>query len=419
MIPDNNLHKSNFADGMMFNPELIRINDAYYLQKSALISRYGIGQGILIGYKSNLRVAVENAQLVLHPGAAINQNGELIIVPHKQLLLKDLSLAQFKDESTLYIYIKYKETLGDKRESKRDKEEKHFYKIDEGYSIELREKVLGSSDLFELARVYIDHKTNSIIKSAHNPYSAMANEVDLRFASKLSSAQALMNHSEKIMMANVFRKYAEYLSELSMHRRLFTASIAAAFANKVVGDILMYELTAVKLYELLNHLLYLSVKIQDELNVIVNTGFWKNILRLQSIFSFSEKYDVSFYDLLLNIDSSFYSKVLLHFGNAAIYDGDFNELSSQDEKSTQKEVRDYIKVGSAEDSDLVVQGEDIAAFHAKLYRHKEGFFIEDVSGTSGIYVNAERLEKGMKKFIRHQDFTVLGKHGKILNLSNV
>jgi len=419
MIPENNLLKSNFADGMMFNPEQIRVNDEYFLQKSSLLSRYGVGKGILLGFKSNLRVSVENAQLVLHPGAAINQNGELLIVPQKQLLLKDLSLAQFKDQSTLYIYLKFKETLVDKRESKRDKDEKHFYKIDEGFSLELREKVLESSDLFELARVYIDHNVSSIIKSAHNPYSPATNEIDLRFASKLSSAQPLMNHSEKIMMANVFRRYADYLSELSMHRRLFTASIAASFANKVVGDILMYELSAVKLYELLGHLLYLSVKIQDELNVIVNTGFWKNILRLQSIFSFSEKYDVSYYDLLLNIDSSFYSKVLLHFGNAAIYDGDFNELNTKEDKGLRKEVRDYIKVGSAEDSDLIVQGEDIAAFHAKLYRHKEGFFIEDVSGTSGIYVNAERLEKGMKKFIRHQDFTVLGKHGKILNLSNV
>lgn len=419
MIPDNNLFKSNFADGMMFNPEFLRINDDYFLQKNALLSRYGIGKGILLGYKENLKLEVINAQLILHPGAAIDQNGELLLVPRKQVVLKDLALAQFKDQSTLYIYLKYKETLADKRESKRDPQEKHFYKIEESFSLELREKVLESSDLLELARVYVDHKSSSLLAQAPNPYSPASNEVDLRFAPKISSAYSFMSHNEKVMMSNVFRKYAEYLSALAQEKRLFSASTAAAFSNKIVSDILIHELSAIKLYELFSQLLYVSMKIQDELAEIVNTGFWKNILRLQSIFSFSENYEVSFYDLLLNIDSSFYSKVLLHFGNAAIYDGNFDELNSKEVNATQKEVRDYIKVGSGDDCDLLVHGDDIAAFHAKLYRYKDGFFIEDVSGTSGIYVNAERLEKGMKKFIRHQDFTALGKHGKVLNLSNL
>jgi len=76
-------------------------------------------------------------------------------------------------------------------------------------------------------------------------------------------------------------------------------------------------------------------------------------------------------------------------------------------------------VGCDPENDIIVEGEDIEALHAKLYPYKDGYFIEDVSRTSGIYINAERLESGVKKLIRHEDFTSLGKHGKILNLSNI
>ena len=209
MLPNMSLERTNFADGMIFNPEQIKHNDTYFLQKNALISRYGLGKGILLGFKSNLRVAVENSQLVLHPGAAIDRNGDLLYIPVKQLLLKDLGLTQFKDNTSLYIYVHYKETLTDGRESRKGNEQKHFYKSEESFNIEIREKAADNSDYLELARIYIAQSSGSIISEAINPYSPSDNEINLRFCYKSGVAYALNNHNEKIMIANVFRKYAD------------------------------------------------------------------------------------------------------------------------------------------------------------------------------------------------------------------
>ena len=81
--------------------------------------------------------------------------------------------------------------------------------------------------------------------------------------------------------------------------------------------------------------------------------------------------------------------------------------------------KDYMEVGAGSDCDIVVDGEDIETLHAKLYPYKDGYFIEDVSKTSGVYINAERLEAGVKRFIKHHDFTTLGKSGKVLNLTSI
>ena len=417
MLEISNFEKTNFADGMIFNPEQIKLNDNYYEQKSALLSRYGFGKGILIGYLSNLRIGIENSQLVLYPGAAIDENGNLFLVNKKRILLKDINISQFRDNSTMYVYIRYKEDLIDQKDARGDNEQKHFYKIIEGYTVEIKERVMGNSDLFELARIYINQKSSNNLQEATNPYSPTDNEIDLRFAFKNFTTKSLVKHNERLMISNIIRKYADYLTQFSFHKKSFTASIAASYANKIVTDVKLLSLTAEGIFELLQHLVHVSSKIEDEISEVVNTGFWKNILRLQNIFSFSETYDVSYYDLLLNIESSFFSKVLLHLGNASIHDGNWEEISAEEE--VEEVQKGYISVGSDLTNDVVIDGEDIESLHAKLYPYKDGFFIEDVSKTSGVYINAERLEASVKKLIRHEDFTSLGKHGKILNLTNI
>ena len=417
MLEISNLEKTNFSDGMIFNPEQIKLNDNYYANKNALLSRYGFGKGILIGYLSNLRVGIENSQLILYPGAAIDENGNLFVVNRKKVLLKDIHISQFRNNSTMYVYVRYKEDLIDQKEARGDKDQKHYYKISESYAIEIKERVMGNTDLFELARIYVNENASNNLKEAINPFSPTDNEIDLRFVFKNFTTKSMVKYNERLMISNIIRKYADYLTQLSFHRKSFTASIAASYANKIVTDVKLLNLTSEGIFELLQHLVQVSSKIEDEMSEIVNTGFWKNILRLQSIFSFSETYDISYYDLLLNIESSFFSKVLLHLGNASIHDGNWEETSIEEE--IEEVQKGYLSVGSDLTNDVVIEGEDIESLHAKLYPYKDGFFIEDVSKTSGIYINAERLESGVKKLIRHQDFTSLGKHGKILNLTNI
>lgn len=418
MLEIENLERTNFVDGMIFNPEQLRLNDEYNIQRNALIARYGLGKGILFGYLGNLRVSIENSQLIIHPGAAIDDIGNIILVKKKYVVLKDINISQFQDKTIISIYARFQEDLKDQKPLKSEASLKHFYKIEEGCSIEIKEKMMSSGEFFELGRIFIDHSVSSSLKEAVNPYNPSENEIDLRFTYKNFNASTLIKYNEKTMISNIMRKYADYLTELSFNRKSFSASIAAASANRIVIDIKNLNLSANNLYETLQHLLYISRKIEDEIPQIVNTGFWKNILRLQSLFSFSESCDVDYYDLLLNVDSSFFSKVLLHFGNASIFDGDWGELDEKDDTDS-KEPKEYISVGRSSECDIVIKGEDIEDEHARLYPFKEGYLIEDVSNSSGIYINAERLESDTRRYIRHQDFTTIGKYGNVLNLTQV
>ena len=419
MLEIENFERTNFIDGMLFNPEQIKINDDFFMQKNALMARYGFGKGILVGHLQNLLVSIENSQLVLLPGTVIDESGNIIHVKKKSVLLKDINVSQFQDATTICIYIKYKEELKDQKPLRSDPSHKHFYKVEEDFVIEVKEKMMASAEYFELARIYIDHASSSSIKEPTNPYNPVQNEIDLRFTYKNYNARSVLRYSERVMITNILRKYADYLTDLSYHKKCFSATVASSYANKLVTDVKLLDLSASDLYEMLQHLLYVSRKIEDEIPQIVNTGFWKNILRLQSLFSFSESCEVAYYDLLLNIDSSFFSKVLLHFGNASIFDGDWGELEQSEDEDTQELKKDYILIGTSDECDVKIEGEDIEEEHAKLYPYKEGYFIEDISNKSGVYINAERLEMGAKRLIRHQDITTIGKHGNILNLTQV
>lgn len=418
MLPTESFKKTNFSDGMVFNPSQIKKNDEYFSLKTSLLTRYGIGRGVLIGFGENLCVSIEGGQIYLYSGAAINENGDLIFVPNKTLILKELFNGQFNDKKSIYVYIKYNETLEDFKESRKDKDVNLYYKIAENYSVEIRTKALESSGLLEVARIYIDHNIAQNISNAINPYSPIENEIDLRFAQKIIPVNSMITSSENIMISNVIRKYADFLLELSYRKSIISASVAASFANKIVGDLKIDDLCAWKLYDLLAHLLYISSKVKEERSEIVNTGFWKNILRLQNLFSFTERFEANYYDILLSLDNSFFSKVLLHFGNAAIFDGNWDDMMKKLDTKAGEE-KEYYLVGASKACDLRIQGDDIEQEHARLYPFKEGFFIEDISNSSGIYINAQRLESRVKKFIRNQDFVTLGKNGKVVNLNNL
>lgn len=418
MLPTQPFEKTNFSDGMVFNPSQIKESDEYFSFKTSLLARYGVGQGVLIGFGENLRVSVENGQMFLHPGAAINQNGDVIYVDKKTLILKDLLNAQFSHRNSVYVYVKYNEVLEDFKASRSDKDVKLYYKISESFSVEIREKSTHNDEMFELARIYIDHESAQNISNPINPYSPIENEIDFRFSPKIIPANTTITQRENIMISNILRKYGDYLTEMAYSKSVFTASIAASFSNKIVGDLKIGDLSAWKLYDLLSHLLYVSSKIKDEKAEIINTGFWKNILRLQSLFSFSERFEADYYDSLLNIDNSFFSKVLLHFSNASIIYGSWDDMMQGADKTADK-AKEFYLAGASQECDLHIQGDDIEQEHARLYPYKDGYFIEDISNSSGIYINAQRLESGMKKFIRNQDFVTLGKNGKVVNLNNL
>ena len=72
-----------------------------------------------------------------------------------------------------------------------------------------------------------------------------------------------------------------------------------------------------------------------------------------------------------------------------------------------------IRIGKAEDNDLVVDDDFVSRHHAKLGHDENGnLFIEDLESTNGTFVNGNRI---VKKKISASDHIMLGKH-YILNV---
>jgi len=419
MLPVENFIKTNFVDGIRFNPEQIQLTDKYYDCKIGLSNAFGIGRGVLVGFKGSLQIGVVNQKLLLKSGALIDNDGNIIYVNKEYTILENISNKQFENKKSLYIYIKYKTNFDDLQESRHDKDIKLHYKIVDDYEIFIQEKNFRDKSLVELARFYIDHSVGTNLKVATNPFNPISNEIDMRFTPKIVGKNYIMNYDEKTLISSIIRGYSNFLNELSFRKKIITASQAASFGYKIATDVSINEITPWQLYDMLYELLNISLQIYKERVEIVNTAYWKNIKRLQSIFNFSENYEVDYYLTYLEIDNSFFSKVIMHYGNASIFDGDWDNLFEDEKVDEKVEDKGYLIVGSDSSCDVVVEDEDVASEHARLYPYKSGYFIEEIGITSGIYINAERLEKGVKRFIKSQDYIILGKNGKLLNLNSI
>ena len=420
MLPKDKLYKTNFIDGIKFNPRQIGLNEEYFNSKISMTNLYGIGKGVLVGFKGSLELIIDNNNnnLVVKSGGAIDNNGNIIFLEKDYIVLKDILVEQFNNRFHIYIYITHDTQMDNLKPSKYDKDVQIYYNINESCKITLSQKKLRDNNLIELGRVYIVHQSSKNIQSPLNPFEPKDNEIDLNYVPKILGENILLNLEDIKNISSSLDKYGEFLYEFGFRKSIYSMTSIASYALSLSSNIRDNSQNKPwELYHNLKKLLEISLKINIEREDIIHTALWKNLIRLKSIFEFGDNLKVGYYDIFLNIESSFFSKVILHFNNATIFDGDWENILKEQKKEVVK--KDYIIVGSDESCDMVVYGEDIAPQHAKIYIYESGYFIEDLDNTSGIYVNAMRVEKGMKKFIRTQDYVVLGKNGKILNLQNI
>ena len=418
MLPNQQLKRSNFVDGIKFNPELIGVSQEYFNQKISLQNLYGIGRGVLIGFMDSLKLSIEDSEMILKAGAAIDGEGDIIFVPKLYIVTTDILVTKYKDRSTIYIYISHESKMDDLGASRHDNDIKFYYSIVDEYRLSISDKKIRDRRYVELGRVDIRHQVSELFKNPINPFLAKENEINIRYSPKILGQNITISLEDIDIISHTLQVYGQFMNEFGLRHSILSMSLVASFAYQISSDIKNQPSISVwSIYDMLYQLLQISLHIEIERSDIVNTAFWKNIVRLQSIFSFSENLRVDYYQLMLNIDNSFFSKVILHFNNAVIFDGDWESILK--EKREEIITKDYIIIGSSPSCDMVVEGEDIASKHAKIYRYQTGYMIEDMQNTSGVYVNAERVEIGTKKFIRKQDYVVLGKNGRVVNLQNL
>ncbi len=418
MLPKDIFIKTNFIDGIKFNPKQIALNEKLIENKLSLLSLYGVGRGVLIGFFDSLKVVVEDNSLILKPGAGIDGEGNIIFVPKEYQISKDIEIDKYENRTKIYIYLSFETKMDNLDFSKKDKNLKIYYNILEEFRVTLSLKEIKDITFIELARVSINHKISNKIKNPLNPFEPKENEIDLRYVDKIVGSNILIKEQERKFIAETINKFGEFLHQFSFRKKIFSMATISSLALKISLDISSNNsITTWQIYQMLKTLFESSKKIKIEREDIIQTGFWKNIVRIEEIFDFKDKMVIDYYNLFLLNEESFFYKITLHFLNATIFDGDWDSILK--EKREKKEVKDYIIVGSGVGCDIVVEGEDIAKEHAKIYKYKTGYFIEDLPNSSGVYVNSIRVEKGVKKFIRKQDYVSLGKNGKVLNLQNI
>jgi len=418
MLPSEQLSQSNFVDGIKFNPEQIQVSSDYLNQRLSLNSIYGIGQGILVGFLDSMQLVVIENQLILKRGAAIDENGNSIFVDQEYVVLEDITTSKYENRTTNYVYAMHESKMDNLDSSRHDKDVKLYYTIKESFAVVVSEKIMRNQPVIEIGRFHINKKHSDKLRNPINPFEVEDNEINYKFVPKIVGNNIAISTEDRFLVANTLMKYGEFLHEFGFRKAIHSMATIASFALNIASDVKNRPNLAIwQLYDMLKDLLALSLKVEVEREDIQNTAFWKNMVRLESIFAFKESLRVDYYHLFINIDNSFFSKVLLHFNNATIFDGNWETILQ--EKKEEKVTKDYLIVGSDASCDMVVEGEDIAAKHAKIYKYQTGYFIEDLDDTSGVYVNAERIDRGVKKFIRKQDYVVLGKNGRVINLQNI
>lgn len=422
--------RTRFSEGLLPRHTIWEKSDIYLENKFKILSLGGLGYGVLQGYKNSLSLAVEGTLLVVNSGAAIDKDGNLIYLPETVSIRDKISIIDFNDKQYTYVYIKYQEEKGNlQAHRKADHGEVHTEYIT-NYSIEITNYKHTESEWIELGRISIDYNKKSqynqeTLSEPLNPFLPRENEIDLRYISKIVTNLTDLKEESNEEVYVTLGRFADYLNEISFKYRLFSASTASSFVYQIREDIFTNIITPYDFYSKLKASIEVVSRIKDENENIQGTDFWKNINRLKDLFSigFGEDYNgkIDFHKFDIE-EKSYFGRILKHFKLAGESNRDF-DFDVREEIVEEVKHKGYVQVGRSANeeyaNDLVFPNDTtISRVHLKVTAYKGGFYIEDMSA-AGTFINAQRIEKGVKQFVKPGPETdiVLGRKGTKLNLN--
>lgn len=173
----------NFFKGFIRSTQDYTDAVSYHLRKQRLHNRFFHGFGVVMGFRSGLRVAARRRpdfSVEIHPGYAIDPGGRDIIVNH--LEVRQLNREDFKPPQTLYLVLRYREDETDFRNVNIP----GFppcsgnARITEACRIEWTVAEPDARREVELARILITEEVHAL-RNAADPLKPRAGEIDLRF----------------------------------------------------------------------------------------------------------------------------------------------------------------------------------------------------------------------------------------------
>lgn len=64
---------------------------------------------------------------------------------------------------------------------------------------------------------------------------------------------------------------------------------------------------------------------------------------------------------------------------------------------------DRVRIGSANDNEIVVSAEIISAHHVEIFREGRRWFLRDLNSTYGVWMNGTRIPAGEKQQLMNED----------------
>jgi len=416
-------------------------------------------KNIIAYYKGSLSFSIIGTKLFLHGGAAYDKNGIILTLPKTSYcILENIELSSFENQQKYHFYLLAKED---------------FIKLDSNYLLAYQEvesniyffmSIQKHEESILLGEVEIDYdigNENGVtsIVIAHNVFSPTKNEIDIRNTKKYYYLPTPISELQRNKISKVLFEFSQSLYGKMMDMNYLGLSILChdffqfSYQVKEKGlspEELYYRFESnMKIFSWLDY-----TKFSEE-----EVKYFKN---MEDFFHKNKTFNTSFYHLDIENEESFFYHILENIKEITfilqqtkvvknkdkalgtevlpeIYiSEDFSiepfvsknvtvveELEDEEIEDntvllgTKKETFVQVGRGSQSGNDIVVGEDDktVSRVHLKISIYKQGFFLEDLS-TMGTYVDGERIEKNVKKFVTTKNKVILGKKNCVLDLSD-
>ena len=77
--------------------------------------------------------------------------------------------------------------------------------------------------------------------------------------------------------------------------------------------------------------------------------------------------------------------------------------------------RDEITIGRKKSNTIQIDNLQVSNKHARIVKHADNYFIEDLKSTNGTFLNNQKINK---EPLRHKDIITIGKHILVIHLED-
>jgi len=419
--------------------------------------------GVVPYYKGSLEFSIIGDTLLLQSGAAYDEKGSLLtLAKTSYMVLENIELVFFENHKKYHFYLTGEETFH------RLVSEQFLVhtKLEEGIYFFITTQQHDACVL--LGEIEIDYDEGNAqgrrsIGIPNNAFCPGKNEINLKNISRYTLLPSPVTQLQRSTMSQTLLGLAKVLHEKMVKEDTLALSTLCSAFFQFADDVKSQEYTPYTLYSKFErHSVLFSWQVGMEWSSDVVVCLEK----LDILFDVSEKeYKTTFYHLDIEESESFFFQILnalealtmalkntklslptsnsdylkeemlvsdmisedfdAHFAtpppeNITVVEERIDE--SKDESATillRGDRETYVQVGRGSQSgnDIIIGENDktVSRIHLKITAHKQGFFLEDLS-SMGTYVNAERIEKNVKKFVTAKHSIGLGKKGCVLDL---